>query len=173
MSSKKPIRDWGVTKFLTRKLPNVAGDIIGGLTDVVLGESPVKVVRDRILGEAKSRKDLTPEDLQLIELQLDQALSMAEIRHKEAADARATEIDRYKYAENAISKNMTTILASIVVVGYFSLVAALMIFDDVGTNNQRLIDVAFGAIGASLVQIMNHYFGRTKREDEKDINHII
>lgn len=167
--SKKPIKEWGVVKFLTRKLPDIGGEIVGGLADVAMGESPVKVVRDRILGEAKKRDELTPEDLELIELQLDQALDMAKLQNEESANARQTEIDRYKYAENVVSRNMNTILACTVVLGYFILVAALMVFDDVGTNNQRLIDVAFGAIGASLMQIMNHYFGRSKREDDKDI----
>jgi len=168
---KTAFKDWGVVNFLQDKVGKSAGDIAKNVGDVVLkGESPVKAVMDIIRGEGGTR--LTQKDImkavELAEKDMERyqmELEFEKLHNEGVANARDAEIRRLQSSDNALTRNMNTIIALTVIIGYF-LIVGLVVFQEISPESRRLVDIAFGAIGSSLVTIIGYYFHRSQREDK-------
>ena len=57
----KPLKEWGVVKFLTKKLPEAAGDIVGNVAEVATGQKTIFQAVGSVLAGNKDK--LSPEDI--------------------------------------------------------------------------------------------------------------
>lgn len=167
---KTAFSDWGLVNFLQDKVGDKAGDIAKNVAEVVLmGESPVKAVMDIVRGDNSGKfsqedilkaMDLAEKDFERYK----QEVELEKLYNEGVSNARSAELDRMRLSENWVTRNMNTIIALVVIVGYFGLVT-MVIFTTIEPSAQRILDIAFGTISGALLTIIGYYFHRSKRED--------
>lgn len=175
--SSKPLKEWGIVKFLTKKAPNIAGEVIGGIADVAMGKNPVKVVTDRISGSIKNSKELSEEDKELALELLDQDLAREKLILEDRANARMTEL---KLAQSDTRNSRRALLfryllATFTLFAGFGMVG-LMIFYEVPPENKSIIDTITGFLfGTGIGTILNYYFGSSEESgtSAKDVLQIL
>lgn len=159
----KPIKDWGVVKFLSKKLPKAAGDIASNVADVVLrGESPIKAVLDVIRGG-----ELTPEETaKAIELaQIDHEEYLADLEDRK--NARAMQIEALKSDDKFAKRFIYYYAAAMTAMVFF--VIAMLFFVEIPEDNKRIIDMVMGVIvGTGLAGVFNFFFGSSEGSKSKE-----
>lgn len=86
-------------------------------------------------------------------------LQQAEYAHTEKiATIVAQDIENARSREQTVRDRIPATLALSLTFCFF-LLLALMIFHPVPTDNQRLLDVLFGALGAAETAVVGYYFG--------------
>lgn len=157
----KPLKEWGIVKFLTKKAPNIAGDIIGGVADVAMGKNPIATVRDRIQGQIKDSEELSEEDKELALELFNQDLEREKLALEDRANARNLEANLANMNTRGARRALLFryLLASFTLFAGFSMVG-LMIFYEVPPENKSIIDTITGFLfGTGIGTILNYYFG--------------
>lgn len=159
----KPIKEWGVFKFLTKKLPAAAGDIIGAAADIATGKNPVKVIGDLVSGH----DELTKEDLQTINRLMARDLEEQKLIFADKADARNMQIQALQQSDTFAKRFVYYFAAGITLFAF--LLIGLMFFVEIPRTNTRIIDMALGAvIGTGLITIIQFFFGSSTGSKEKE-----
>lgn len=158
--SKKPFKDWGIVRLVTKHVPNLAGEVIGGLAQVVSGENPVQVVADKI---SKQFNDagVDPETHAELMEQLAMDLEAARLRNEDRANARNMQIMAMN-SKSWLARNFVYIFASALLVTAIGLTVLLLVYE-VPEGNKTLVDVAFTVIfGTGLIGAFSFFFGDTE-----------
>lgn len=161
----KPIKEWGVVKFLSKKLPNKAGDIIGNTAEVLTGQKTIfQAVGDVISG---SEKDLTPEEIA-------QAYKLAEQDHEEymaeladRQDARAMQVQNLKHGDRFTRRFVYWYAGAMTFLIF--VILGLLFFVEIPSDNKRIIDMIIGVIsGTGLAGIFQYFFGSSQGSKNKE-----
>lgn len=160
---KKPIKEWGVVKFLTDKVPNAAGDIAETALGIATGENPVKAIADLLSG----KDELSKEEIQKAQQLMADDLEREKMMYADRADAREMQKTALQQ-EDKFSKRFIYYYASAVTLMAFAIIF-LLFFISIPDNNQRILDMSFGVvIGTGLVGIFQFFFGSSTGSKQKD-----
>lgn len=162
----KPIKEWGVVKFLSKKLPKAAGGIASNVADVVIkGESPVKAVLDVIRGEGGA--ELSKEEIaQAVELaEHDHKEYLAEIKDRQ--DARAMQVENLKYGDRFTKRFVYWYAGAMTFLIFVVLI--LLFFVEIPSDNKRIIDMIIGGlVTTGLSGIFQYFFGSSEGSKNKE-----
>ena len=160
----KPVKDWGVFKFLENKAPKILGDVASGALEIATGQNPIKVVKDKISKAINNSSELSVEDkkqaLEKLQADMDHEETMKKLELQDMESARTAEIQRMKYG-GKLAGNFTFILAMVAVLGFLALVFIPGI--DPATRGK-----AFSIFTLILGSIFQHYFGKSEREQSSE-----
>jgi len=158
----KPIKEWGVVKFLTDKLPDAAGDIAQTALGIATGENPVRAIGDLLSG----KDELSKEDIQQAQQLFADDLEREKMMMADRADARSMQTTALQQ-DDTFAKRFVYYYAAGVTLFAFAIVI-LMFFVSIPDNNQRILDMSFGVIiGTGLVGIFQYFFGSSKGSKDK------
>lgn len=161
----KPIKDWGVVKFLTKKLPKAGKDIATNVADVVIGgESVSKAVGDIIRGNEGDQ--LSKEDIaKAYELaELDQKRYQMELADRQ--DARSMQVENLKHGDRFTKRFVYWYAGAMTFLIFVVLI--LLFFVEIPSDNKRIIDMIIGGlVTTGLSGIFQYFFGSSSGSKQK------
>jgi hypothetical protein len=153
----KPIKEWGVVKFLTDKLPDAAGDIAQTALGIATGENPVRAIGDLLSG----KDELSKEDIQQAQQLFADDLEREKMMMADRADARAmnTEIATSEYS-SWLARNFIYLMSSFLLLAATFFGIAL-IYVEIPPDNRRLVEMfADVFLFAGGVAVIQYFIGR-------------
>ena len=153
----KPFKEWGIVKFLSKKLPSAVGDV----ADVALGSSPVGTLIKTILG----KDELSAEDKEIALAKLADDLQREKLAVQDRESAREREIKLTKlkglgvYVQN---------ISAIIVVLAFILTLAGVIFYEIPDGNGDIIYYVIGGLMSTISMIFSYWYGSSAKDDNQD-----
>jgi len=162
MSAKRPIKDWPVVRLFSKHIPKVAGEVVGGLAEVAMGENPVKVVRDRITKQVVENTEIDEETKQDMLQQLDDDLERARLRNQDRADARSMQKTAIIHG-NSFTRNFVYYYASALLIIAMGM-TFMLFFVEIPERNASIINMAYGVIfTVGLYGSFTFFFGDTEK----------
>lgn len=162
MSAKKPIKDWGIVKLFSKHIPNVAGEVVGGLAEVAMGENPISVVKDRLTKTINESKEVSPEIKEMLLTQLEDDLERARLRNEDRADARAMQRTAIIHGNN-FTRNFVYYYASALLLIAMGM-TFMLFFLEIPERNASIINMAYGVIfTVGLYGSFTFFFGDTEK----------
>jgi len=160
----KPIKDWGVFKFLEKKAPKILGSVASGALEIATGQNPIKVVRDKLTKTIQDSEELSEADkklaLEKLQADMEHEETMKKLELQDMESSRKAEVDRIKYG-GKLAANFNFIVALIIIVGFFALI--FIPYVDTETKKE-----AFGLFTFMLGSIVQHYFGKSQKEKSEE-----
>ena len=163
MSAKRPLKDWPIVRLFSKHIPNVAGEVVGGLAEVAMGENPVKVVKDRITQQIVENTEIGEETKQEMLLQLEDDLERAKLRNEDRADARAMQVAAIRHGNN-FTRNFVYYYASALLLIAMGM-TFMLFFLEIPERNASIINMAYGVIfTVGLYGSFTFFFGDTEKQ---------
>lgn len=173
MESKK-FKDTEVGQWVVKNVPSVIGALEG------FAPAPIKGCLDLLKNAINSEPTLTPEqkaeglklvnehELEMLKEHDAQATVEIDADQKDASDARNREI-QIANSDKApmINKIMTPILALLITVAFFGLLAYLCKYP-VPPENKDILNIMLGSLGTAWVGVVGYYFHTSLSSSKKD-----
>lgn len=162
MNQNRPIKDWPIVKLFSKHIPNVAGEVVGGLAEVAMGESPAKVVRDRIKRQISDSKEISEEVKAEMLEQMEDDLARAQMRYADRADARAMQVEAIRHG-NSFTRNFVYYYSSALLLIAMSM-TIMLFFLEIPEKNASILNMAYGVIfTVGLYGSFSFFFGDTEK----------
>jgi len=159
----RPIREWGIVRAITKKVPKLAGEVAGGIVEVITGENPVEVVKERISKKIKEDKEISQSDKNELIKQLEETMSLAQLEYKDRVNARQTEVDRLKHGKSWLAQNFLYIFSLfLLLIGTGMII--MMFFFHIPEQNEDMIKSAvtiYYTVG--LFGMFQYFFGDVEK----------
>lgn len=157
MKLTEKIKNGKAWKWLKEKAPDVL-ETVGDLTGLEILENAGRLL--------KGKQDITPEMIQEFNRLKELDLKELELILEDSANARKMQTAALAQ-EDLFSKRFVYYFAFLIFI-LASVVVVLLFFVEIPERNERLIDVAFGAVvGAALMQVIQFFYGSSRGSKEK------
>lgn len=157
MKLTEKIKNGKAWKWLKEKAPDVL-ETVGDLTGLEILENAGRLL--------KGKQDITPEMIQEFNRLKELDLQELELILEDSANARKMQTAALAQ-EDLFSKRFVYYFAFLIFI-LASVVVVLLFFVEIPERNERLIDVAFGAVvGAALMQVIQFFYGSSRGSKEK------
>jgi len=156
-------KDWGIVKFLTKKVPGLAGKVAEVAGNVILGNETTDAIKDVITGST----ELSEADKELALAKLDADLERERLAIQDRDSARTMQNTALDQKDLFSKRFVYYFAAGTTFLSFLSII--LLYFVEIPEANKSTIYMALGAIiGTGLTGIFQFFFGSSSGSKEKD-----
>ncbi len=164
---KKPIKEWGVVKFLTDKLPDAAGKIAETALGIATGQNPVRAISDLLVG----RDELSAEDREKARQLLADDLEREKLIDVDRANARSMQVEIATSEDSGwLAQNFIYLMSTFVLLAA-TFFGVSLTFVEIPDANRRLVEMfADVFLFAGAVAVLQYFIGRPNLKGFKQVS---